>query len=595
MASARYNLVAAKSKWEEQAFFFDDALPNYGLEQFVHNRLRELGWFQFGRQPPRANFNWVLEFYANNANGEDFSVVRGRRVPATAAIINELFDLPNDAPSFYQMLEGFEEEDYEVIKYLLYQPNTQWNTTGRNPYSVSRQSLIPEAKLWNTFVKRNLLPTSHNQTVDRTRMLLINTIMTGFRVNVGEILANELAALCKSDKGILAFPCLVSALCRRVNTPMFDTDKYQAEKTGWTRAVYMRKMNVADAEPLNMAMPTPPNSPVNEADARVEDSAPPSPAEPSTAVEQHRTPPPSPPIILVSSHTTTTSPATTPAAPAEQTRGRTAETPLGSSPSSPAPSPSAPAQSEEAGSLQYMLLRSQLQRIEARQLHFQNEVKVFQDTLTKFLLFQFPASATFFGRSSTPPTQPSASAAAAAQPLTHTSAKEGATEEVHFSSDDENDVFDWQSPRDHLLALGPSTSTPAPAAPILSTAPTPTTTAVVARPTPDSPTRKRDKSTAGRIFDQSSTSSPDEEVEQRLPNAEEDTMSSLLRVMKMTVTLMFQCQNRFNLLILLSPLLFKFLLYYLPSLLISYFLPCIEDNASLEFGGAFVYFFLYIF
>ncbi|KAK9041294.1 hypothetical protein V6N11_016403 [Hibiscus sabdariffa] len=341
MDSARYNLVAAKSKWEEQAFFFDDALPNYGLEQFVHNRLRELGWFQFGRHSPRANFNWVLEFYANNANGEDFSVVRGRRVPTTAAIINDLFDLPNDAPSFYQMLEGFEEEDYEVIKNLLCQPNTQWNTTGRNPYSVSRQSLIPEAKLWNTFVKRNLLPTSHNQTVDRTRLLLISTIMTGFRVNVGEILANELAALCQSDKGILAFPCLVSALCRRVNTPMFDTDNYQAEKTGWTRAVYMRKMNVADAEPLNMAMPTPPASPVNEADVRVEDSAPPSSAEPSAADEQHHTPSPSPPVIPVSSHTTTTSPATTPAAPAEQTRSRTADTPLGSTPSNPAPSPSA--------------------------------------------------------------------------------------------------------------------------------------------------------------------------------------------------------------------------------------------------------------
>ncbi|KAL4367100.1 hypothetical protein GQ457_05G014740 [Hibiscus cannabinus] len=455
MASARYNLVAAKSKWEEHAFFFDDALPNYGLEQFLHNRLRELGWFRFGRQPPRANYNWVLEFYANNANGEDFSVVRGRRVPATTAIINELFGLPNDAPSFYQMLEGFEEEDYEVIKNLLCQPNTQWNTTGRNPYSFSRQSLIPEAKLWNTFFKRNLLPTYHNQTVDRTRLLLINTIMTGFRVNVEEILANELAALCKSDKGILAFPCLISTLCRRVNTPMFNTDNYQAEKTGWTRAVYMRKMNVADVESLNMAMLTPPASPVYEADARVEDSAPPSPTEPSAAAEQNQTTPSSPPVILVSNHTTPISPATTPAAPEERSRGRTPKTPLGSTPSNASPPPSAPAQSEEAGSLQYMLLRSQLQRIEARQLYFQNDVKVFQETLTKFLTFQFPASAAFFGRTVSPPPQPSASAAAAAQPSTHTFSKEGATEEVHFSSDDENDVFDWQSPRDHLLALGP--------------------------------------------------------------------------------------------------------------------------------------------
>ncbi|KAL4283877.1 hypothetical protein GQ457_16G014260 [Hibiscus cannabinus] len=298
---------------------------------------------------------------------------------------------------------------------------------------------------------------------------------------------------------------------------MFDTDKYQAEKTGWTKAVYMRKMNVADAEPLNMAMPTPPASPVHEADARAEDSAPPSLAEPSVAAEQNRTPPPSPPVIPVSNHTTTTSPTTTPAAPAERSRGRTPETNLGSTPSSSSPSPPVPAQSEEAGPLQYMLLRSQLQRIEARQLHFQNEVKVFQAALTKFLLFQFPASAAFFGRTSSPPPQPPASAAAVAQPSTHTSAKEGGTEEVHFSSDDENDIFDWQSPRDHLLAVGPSTSTPAPAAPILSVAPTPTMAAAVERPTPDSPTRKRGKTTAGRTFDHGSPSSPDEEEADHRP------------------------------------------------------------------------------
>ncbi|KAL4369438.1 hypothetical protein GQ457_05G021920 [Hibiscus cannabinus] len=164
-----------------------------------------------------------------------------------------------------------------------------------------------------------------------------------------------------------------------------------------------------------------------------------------------------------------------------------------------------------------MLLRSQLQRIEARQLHFQNEVKVFQETLIKFLTFQFPASAAFFGRTSTPPPQPSASAATAAQPSTHTSAKEGETEEVHFSSDDENDIFDWQSPRDHLLALGPSSSTPAPAATILSATPTPTTAAAVERPTPDSPARKRGKATAGRTFDRGTTSSPDEEEADQHP------------------------------------------------------------------------------
>ncbi|KAK8516521.1 hypothetical protein V6N12_038761 [Hibiscus sabdariffa] len=75
MASARYAIVAARSRWEEHGFHFDDNLPNYGLEQFLYNRLNELGWFRLARQPGRANYNWVIEFYANNAAGEDFSTV----------------------------------------------------------------------------------------------------------------------------------------------------------------------------------------------------------------------------------------------------------------------------------------------------------------------------------------------------------------------------------------------------------------------------------------------------------------------------------------------------------------------------------------
>ncbi|KAK8972758.1 hypothetical protein V6N11_055121 [Hibiscus sabdariffa] len=471
--TARYAMVASKRRWEEQGFNFDDSLPNYGLEQLIYNRLNELGWFRLARQPARANYNWVLEFYANNADGEDFSIVCGRRVPATTTTINAIVGLSNAEASFYAMLGGFEEEDYEVMKDVLCLPNTEWNTTGRNPKSVSRLSLLPEAKLWNTFVKRNLMPTSHNQTVDRTRLLLINTIMTGYRVNIGEILAKELAAACANDKGILAFPCLISALCRRAVVPMDDGDKYQPEKTGWTRAVYMRKMDVADAAPLNMAMPTPPASPTPKADARVEDLAPTTPAEPSyptAPAEPQRTPPASPPVVHISSHTTTTSPATTPPAP-ERSRDKTPETPLGSTPSSsPSPSPSPPAAASSnwaAPSLQIMLLRSQLQRIEARQIHFQEE------------------------------------------------RKEEATEEVHFLSDDENDVFDWQSPRDNVLPIGPLTTTPAPAVPILSAAPTPTTSAATERPTPDSPAKRKGKATAGRIFGSDTPSSPEDEADQR--------------------------------------------------------------------------------
>ncbi|KAK8672411.1 hypothetical protein V6N13_110783 [Hibiscus sabdariffa] len=237
------------------------------------------------------------------------------------------------------------------------------------------------------------------------------------------------------------------------------------------------------------------------------------PSAPAAQAEPQCTPPPSPPIVPVYSHTTTTSPATTPAA-REHSRDRTPDTPLGSTPSSP-PSPPAPAQSEEAAPpLHILQLRSQLQHIEAKQIHFQEETKVFNNNLIKFLCFQFPSAATFFAGQSSPPPQPSLSAAA--QPSTHTSAKAGATEELHLSSDDENDVFDWQSPRDHLQPLGPPTTTPAPTVPTLSAAPTLTTSAVADRPTPDSPTRRKGKAKVGRRFGRDIPSSPDdEEAEQR--------------------------------------------------------------------------------
>ncbi|KAL4339496.1 hypothetical protein GQ457_08G033720 [Hibiscus cannabinus] len=147
-------------------------------------------------------------------------------------------------------------EDFNTIKDQLCEQGIEWNTTDKNPRTISRPYLQPEAKLWNTFMKRNLMSTSHNQTVDRTRLVLINAIITGYKFNIGEVIARELSKACQNDKGILAFPCIISALCRRAVILAHPTEKYTLEKSGWTRKEYMRKMEVADATPIQMAMPT---------------------------------------------------------------------------------------------------------------------------------------------------------------------------------------------------------------------------------------------------------------------------------------------------------------------------------------------------
>ncbi|KAK9003506.1 hypothetical protein V6N11_061065 [Hibiscus sabdariffa] len=310
ITKVRYHtIVTAKNKWEVQGFLFDDTMEYYGLEPIIYKRLR---------------------------------------VTANSATINDILGLPNDDPSIYALIRGLEDEDYETIKDYLWEQGTKWNTTGKNPGDVSRPSLQPEARLWNTFVKRNLMPTSHNQTINHTRLVLINVIITGYRFNVGEVIVNELSLTCRNDKGILAFPCIISALCHRVAVPAYPFDEWTPERLGWTRKEYMRKMDVADATPIRVTLPTPTNSPAHSPAAASDQVGPSAPieAQPSTAATSEASP------INSTAHT----PAATPETP--DSRQSTPDSPLGSAPSS-APSPP-PAQSEEAIPLHVLQLRSQL-------------------------------------------------------------------------------------------------------------------------------------------------------------------------------------------------------------------------------------------
>ncbi|KAK8696589.1 hypothetical protein V6N13_001722 [Hibiscus sabdariffa] len=288
----RYIKIAAKNKWEEQGFYFNDAQPNYGLEPIIYKRLNDLGY-----------------------------------------------------PGIYELIDVLEEEDLDTIKDQLCEPGTAWNVRGKNPKTISRPHLQPEAKLWNTFVKRNLMPTSHNQTVDHTRLVLINAIITGYKFNVGEVIARELSAACQNDKGILAFPYLISALCRRAAVPAQPADKYTPDKTGWTCKEYMWKMEIADVVPIQMAMLTPLAS-----------------EQPEPVAPAGRAP--SPAATPPADHATSPAPTPTATPATQDSRQSTPASPMGSTPTPP-PSPP-PAQSEEAAPIHILQLRSQLQRIEAR-------------------------------------------------------------------------------------------------------------------------------------------------------------------------------------------------------------------------------------
>ena len=102
--------------------------------------------------------------------------------------------------------------------------------------------------MWNTFVKRRLIPTSHNSTVDRKRLVLIQSIINKRTINVGEIILREIHECGKKDRGPMYFPCLITGLCVSAGVPIEETDEYTPPRRGWTRDVCHKVMQITQAE-----------------------------------------------------------------------------------------------------------------------------------------------------------------------------------------------------------------------------------------------------------------------------------------------------------------------------------------------------------
>ncbi|KAL4353424.1 hypothetical protein GQ457_06G011130 [Hibiscus cannabinus] len=185
-------------------------------------------------------------------------------------------------------------------------------------------------------------------------------------------------------------------------------------------------------------------------------------------------------------------------------------------------SPPSHAQPEEATPLHILQLRNQLQRIKARKLQFMEETKVFQTSLTNFLCFQYPEAAAFFTAQPTMAHPVNLFAATQPKSTTKPSDEAGNTEQVHFSSDDENDIFDWHTLMEHHIEPR-STDIPESAHAQKHKAPAPVEgeALLVEHPPPEvpatntEPARRRGKALVGRIITRDPTSSPD--VEEQLP------------------------------------------------------------------------------
>ena len=174
---------------------------------------------------------------------------RGKPVALNAEAINQRYGLTPLSNAHSDFEAEVTDVDFELIKDDLCYNDTPWET-GNHRGSVTRLSLKPEAKMWCTFVKRRLMPTSHNSTVDRRRLVLIQSIINKRTINVGEIILQEIYDCGKKDKSSLCFPSLISVLCIAAGVPVEATDEYTPNRPGWSKDFCRRVMQITQAEPV---------------------------------------------------------------------------------------------------------------------------------------------------------------------------------------------------------------------------------------------------------------------------------------------------------------------------------------------------------
>ncbi|GMN61117.1 hypothetical protein TIFTF001_030205 [Ficus carica] len=129
----------------------------------------------------------VKEFYANLDDGSPNSVyVRGKRVDISGAAIN---------------------------KRQFCVQGTEWTKSARGSISLSRRSLKPGSMIWNHFLKSRLMPSTHDHTVNKDRVILLFAVVTGRKINMGDVISEQIGVGAGRQSGGLWFPSLITSLC----------------------------------------------------------------------------------------------------------------------------------------------------------------------------------------------------------------------------------------------------------------------------------------------------------------------------------------------------------------------------------------------
>ena len=133
-------------------------------------------------------------------------MVRGIKVYFSTSSINMHFGLEDIVDDYSPLLEAISISNLNRVLQNLTMKGTTWvPNKGEGIFMCARPALRPIAKIWYHFIRTQFVPTTHIETVNKDRLVLLHCILEGKRINIGQILKREILACSFKLKDYLFF------------------------------------------------------------------------------------------------------------------------------------------------------------------------------------------------------------------------------------------------------------------------------------------------------------------------------------------------------------------------------------------------------
>lgn len=114
--------------------------------------------------------------------------------------------------------EMIDEEGMKRVLLDLCVSSTEWIFSKQDCYTINKKSLKPQYRVWNCFIKASLSPCTHHSSILKERVLLLHSMITRRKINMGRIIFKEIHKWAQ-NVGSLFFPSFISTLCEQSKVP----------------------------------------------------------------------------------------------------------------------------------------------------------------------------------------------------------------------------------------------------------------------------------------------------------------------------------------------------------------------------------------